>query len=263
MYVEENGEESPLMIGRTYEMQADPIHIGCAGWSILREQACLFPASGTILERYAAVFSAVEINSSFYRPHRPTTYARWARSAPEGFRFSVKTPRLITHEKRLANVEEPLERFLAETAQLDGKLGPLLVQLPPSLRFAPDRIEKFLAMLRDRYPADVALEPRHKTWFDPAVEQLLVRCRVARVATDPCIVPAAAAPGGWQELVYYRLHGSPKMYYSAYDEAYLESLARTLEQSARSARVWCIFDNTAEGAAIANASDVLRRLQSL
>ena len=107
--------------------------------------------------------------------------------------------------------------------------------------------------LRDRFDGDVALEPRHASWFEPAADRLVTGYRIARVAADPAVVPAAAEPGGWDGLVYYRLHGSPKVYYSAYADEYLEALAKTLTRSARTAEVWCIFDNTAEGAATANA----------
>jgi hypothetical protein len=84
------------------------VRIGTAGWSIPTEHAAPFPALGSHLERYAAVFDAVEINSSFYRPHRPATYERWAASVPEGFRFAVKVPKAITHERRLKGVGDLL-----------------------------------------------------------------------------------------------------------------------------------------------------------
>ena len=109
------------------------VRIGCAGWSIPKEHGDRFPEEGTHLARYAARFPAVEINSSFYKPHRPTTYARWAASVPADFRFSVKVPKVATHERRLVDADDVLDSFLAEATQLGDKLGPLLVQLPPSL----------------------------------------------------------------------------------------------------------------------------------
>src|SRR5690242_13869791 len=123
------------------------IDVGCAGWSIRREYAEHFPATGTHLERYARRLPAVEINSSFYRPHRPETYARWAASVPESFRFAVKVPKEITHTRRLRDVADPLDRFLSETRALGDKLGPLLVQLPPSLRFETEVVEAFFTIL--------------------------------------------------------------------------------------------------------------------
>jgi uncharacterized protein YecE (DUF72 family) len=236
------------------------IRVGCAGWSLPIEHSHRFPAEGTHLERYAARFPAVEINSAFYRPHRPATYARWAASVPEDFRFSVKVPKVATHERRLENVDDVLDRFLAEATQLGDRLGPLLVQLPPSLSFCADIADGFFATLRDRFDGAVALEPRHASWFEPVADRLVARYRMARVAADPAVVPAAAEPGGWGGFEYYRLHGSPKIYYSAYADEYLASLAKNLTCSARAAEVWCIFDNTAEGAATANALGVLARI---
>jgi uncharacterized protein YecE (DUF72 family) len=234
--------------------------IGCAGWSIPKEHAALFRAAGSHLERYAGRFPAVEINSSFYRPHQPKTYARWAASVPASFRFAVKVPRTITHERRLAEVEDLLEPFLAQVAELGDRLGPLLVQLPPSLAFNPGVVRRFWMVLRQRFDGEVACEPRHATWFRPAVGQLLADFRVARVAADPAVVPAAAEPGGWDGLVYYRLHGSPQMYYSSYSAAYLDALRQKLDRAAPAASRWCIFDNTALGAATANGLDLVTRL---
>jgi uncharacterized protein YecE (DUF72 family) len=236
------------------------IRLGVAGWSIPKEHIDQFPAEGSHLDRYAARFPAVEINSSFYKAHRPTTYARWAESVPADFRFSVKVPKVATHERRLVDVDE-LDRFLTEVTQLGDRLGPLLVQLPPSLFFSADIAQGFFAALRDRFDGDVAVEPRHASWFEDDAERLLTRYRLGRVAADPPVVPAAEQPGGWVGLAYYRLHGSPNVYYSAYADEYLEALAKTLADAARSAEVWCIFDNTAAGAATVNALDVVDRVR--
>lgn len=237
------------------------IHIGCAGWSVPKEHAAQFPGNGSHLERYAGRLPATEINSSFYRPHRPATYARWADAVPEKFRFAVKMPREITHFRRLANPQEPLERFLSEAGALGHKLGPLLVQLPPSLGFDPDIALAFFAALREGFAGSVICEPRHPNWFTPDAEASLTDFQVARAAADPAPVPAAAQPGGWSGLAYYRLHGSPRIYYSAYSEEYLDALAQELRQAARSKPVWCIFDNTALGAAAGNALTVMEYLR--
>src|SRR5690349_6695706 len=114
--------------------RAEPL-IGCAGWSLPRDTWPRFSGAGTHLERYASRFAAVEINSSFYRSHRPETYIRWAASVPGAFRFAVKLPKAITHVLRLRQPAAPLAEFLAEVAGLGSRLGCLLVQLPPSLGF--------------------------------------------------------------------------------------------------------------------------------
>jgi uncharacterized protein YecE (DUF72 family) len=236
------------------------IYVGCAGWAVPKPQAAHFPVAGSHLQRYAGRFAAVEINSSFYRPHRPATYARWAASVPDRFRFSVKMPREITHRRRLREVEAPLGRFLAEAGALGPKLGVLLAQLPPSLRFEAAIAEAFLSALRARFAGPVACEPRHASWFGDEADSLLIAFQAARVAADPAPAPPAGEPGGWNGLVYYRWHGTPRMYYSSYSEGDLDRLAARLLAAARGP-VWCILDNTALGAATANALDLLDRLR--
>ena len=164
-------------------------------------------------------------------------------------------PKEITHERRLCDVSKVLDRFLAEIAGLGSKLGPLLVQMPPSLAFEEAVARSFFDELRARFTADVVCEPRHATWFARDADRLLAEYRVARVAADPAVVPRAAEPGGWSGLAYYRLHGSPKMYYSSYSSEFLESLAAKLRETVVPA--WCIFDNTTLGAATINAVDLL------
>ncbi|EPX63758.1 hypothetical protein D187_006167 [Cystobacter fuscus DSM 2262] len=231
--------------------------IGCAGWSLASAVAGFFPAGGSHLERYAQVLPAVEINSSFYRPHRPATYARWRDSVPAAFRFAVKVPKVITHERRLCDVEEPLARFLDEVGHLDEKLGCLLVQLPPSLRFEPAVAGAFFEGLRARTRGDVVCEPRHETWSSEAAQRLLADVRVGVVRADPQVVPEVPVRG---EVAYYRLHGSPKIYHSEYSEPFLDALARELSAHQRAGRrTWCIFDNTASFAAVPNALSLLRR----
>lgn len=237
------------------------IAVGTAGWSVPGTQAAHFPGAGSHLERYARRFPIVEINTSFYRPHRVATYARWAAAVPEGFRFAVKVPRTITHDRRLADGAEPLARFLAEVAGLGSKLGPLLLQLPPSLAFDRVTAGAFLADLRRAVAGDIVCEPRHRSWFAAEVERRLNDLAIARVAADPAPVRGAGEPGGWRGLSYYRLHGSPRMYYSAYAPAFLDRCAERLRADAAQRRTaWCIFDNTAAFAATGDALDTLARV---
>lgn len=237
------------------------VFVGCAGWSLPRETWPEFPEAGSHLERYAARFNAVEINSSFYRPHQPATYGRWAESVPADFRFSVKLPKTITHEKRLRDVENLLDGFLPQVTSLGGKLGCLLVQLPPSLAFDDALVRTFFHALRQRHAGAVAVEPRHASWFTPAADDLLKSAQVGRVLADPVMFDAGRAPGGDSSLVYVRLHGSPRMYYSAYEPAVLDALLVRLKLAAASdASVWCIFDNTASGAAAPDALYLARGL---
>lgn len=233
------------------------LRIGCAGWNIPKTEQGRFVSSGSQLERYASALAAVEINSSFYRSHRPATYARWAANVPGDFRFSAKLPKTITHQNRLQDVALLAKSFVAEVSELGGKLGPLLVQLPPSLNFDPAVARNFFQLIRDNHAGQIACEPRHPSWFTTEADVILSGYQVARVAADPACVAAAAEPGAWGPFYYFRLHGSPRIYYSAYSEAYLAELTRRLCALADQAETWCIFDNTALGAAAVNALNVL------
>jgi uncharacterized protein YecE (DUF72 family) len=234
------------------------LRLATAGWTIPRAVAEAFPAEGSGLARYAARFDACEINSTFHRSHRAQTYARWSAETPQGFTFAVKLAKTITHGQRLVAADAALDAFFAEVNPLGGKLGPLLVQLPPSLAFDAEVAQAFFQAVRARWAGFVACEPRHASWFEDEADALLVAHEVARVAADPARHPAAGAPGGWSGFAYWRLHGAPRVYYSAYEEPQLRSLAAALRGS-QAAETWCVFDNTASGAAAADAL----RLQAL
>jgi uncharacterized protein YecE (DUF72 family) len=215
------------------------LRIGCAGWTIPKHRASLFPASGSHLERYAQRLTAVEINSSFYRPHRRTTYEGWAAAVPEGFAFSVKAPKMITHELRLLGADAALAKFLGQASGLGDTLGALLFQLPPSLGFDLAAARSFFVGLRTRFGGAVVCEPRHTDWFAPCADRLLREFRIARAAADPPIVGAAAGPGGWDGLLYLRLHGAPRMYYSEYRPDQIERFAQQLAGAPTDCPAWC------------------------
>lgn len=227
--------------------------VGCAGWTIPRANVDAFASEGSHLQRYAQVFPVVEINSSFYRPHQRTTYARWAESVPAHFRFSVKLPRAITHEQKLLACEDHVARFADEVGGLGDKLGCVLVQLPPKQGFDQAIADDLFRRLRTYFAGMIACEARNASWFTDGATELLRAQGVTRVIADPPAgqsgehVPTTAD-------IYARLHGAPRVYYSSYDDAYLDELAKDIivhRQHGRS--VWCIFDNTASGAAMSNA----------
>jgi uncharacterized protein YecE (DUF72 family) len=231
--------------------------VGCAGWTIPKESAAAFPEAGSHLERYAAVFPVVEINSCFHRPHRAQTYTRWAASVPDDFRFSVKLPKTITHEARLAGADALLDQFALEAGALGGKLGCVLVQLPPKLEFDAHVAVDFFARLQATFDCIVACEARHPSWFGEDATGLLRERAITRVIADP----AAGQPGphvATADTVYMRLHGSPRIYYSSYPRDYLDALGRDIARHNAAGRtVWCIFDNTASGAAVPNALELM------
>ncbi len=228
--------------------------IGTAGWTIPAPVSDQFGPGASHLARYATRFLGAEINSSFYKAHRRSTYERWAAASPPGFLFAVKIPRAISHDQRLVACDVLLDVFLGEIDALADHLGPLLLQLPPSFAFDSTTVGAFLYELRERYAGEVVVEPRHESWFGDPCDRLLASFGIARAGADPAVVPLARESGGWRGLAYLRLHGSPRMYYSSYPDDALGMLASTLaDHRRRGVPSWCIFDNTASGAAAADA----------
>lgn len=234
-------------------------YVGCAGWRLPKSLQPEFPGSGTHLARYGRRLPATEINRSFYGPIRHELYAKWASEVPSGFRFAVKMPRSLTHHQRL-RAAEGLAEFLEATEGLGEKRGPLLLQLPPSLAFESDAVQRFLEVLREAFSGSVVCEPRHSSWFTSEVDALLRRFAVARVAVDPPPVEGAAEPGGCPDTVYVRLHGSPQRFYSAYSADFLRRLGGDLRKHAAGADTWCIFNNTATDSGLHNALDLQRMI---
>ncbi|HTV07669.1 MAG TPA: DUF72 domain-containing protein [Candidatus Aquilonibacter sp.] len=251
-----------MPLARSTPSHRSVTRIGTAGWTLPKQHAKYFPDSGTHLQRCAQGFTCLEVNSSFHRPHRRETWARWADCTPPSFRFSVKLPKTITHEAGLRSCGAALQTFFEQVSGLGEKLGPVLVQLPPKLSFDDTTARDFFTTLRELHSGLVALEPRHASWFARDVSRLLVEFSVARVAADPPKgSPLAASPGGWPGLCYWRLHGTPRTYYSSYDASFLAGLAQQLRENSCAER-WIIFDNTALGHATENALQLMRELRN-
>ena len=180
------------------------LKVGTAGWTIPSRYARDFPELGSHLTRYSARFSAVEINSTFRRQHMQRTFEKWAASVPDSFRFSVKFPKRISHELRLIDAEEDVKVFLDQISVFQEKLGPLLLQLPPTLTYDWKTAVAFLKPLQSAQPR-IVIEPRHASWFDPEADNLLNDYSISRVAADPAISIRGSRPGGDVNVSYFRL----------------------------------------------------------
>jgi uncharacterized protein YecE (DUF72 family) len=242
------------------------VYVGTAGWSLsLALAPRAHPGQGG-LSRYAAYFNAVEVNSTFYRLPRAQTIERWRDGTPPGFRFTVKVPRSITHEARLVDVEQDIAELGERVARFERKLGALLIQLPASFEFDAGLVDRFISLLAGRTTAPLVFEPRHPSWFAEDATRLLVERDVARAAADPACCPAAALPLPASRVVYFRWHGSPRMYFSAYLPEALAELGASVLAARQSGGVrrdaYCFLDNTALGAAAVNALSLKAELLS-
>lgn len=190
------------------------------------------------------------MNYSFYHLPRPTTYRKWAASTPEEFVFSLKASRFISHVKRLQDIAEPWRRFVENARALEARLGPILLQLPPSFRRDDDRLAAFL---EESGPGlRLVLEFRHPSWFEAPVYDLLRRHRAALCIADSPRYPRADVVTA--DFAYLRFHGRTKLFASAYTRTELEREARKIRTWRRSGiEVLAYFNNDAEGHAVANA----------
>ena len=227
--------------------------VGTAGWTIPKLAADRFPAEGSHLHRYSKALTAVEINSSFYKPHQAKTYKRWAE---EDLLFSVKMTKEFTHEKKLDVDDIDLELWLAPVQELGEKLGAILVQIPPKLEFDRELANRFFKTMREFTSVMIAFEPRHLSWTSKEALSLLDFYDVTKVEADPDRCPT---PPNKSKPRYIRLHGSPQIYKSDYSPEVLKKWAEDLKGGPPS---WVIFDNTTFGHATTNALDLKRQLET-
>jgi uncharacterized protein YecE (DUF72 family) len=238
-------------------LQQRTLRVGTAGWANPPNERARRPEAVTHLAHYATAFNFVEINSSFYRSHQRATYERWREQTPANFGFSVKLPRSVTHECALRRCRQELRQFVDEAEGLGHKLIVVLVQLPASLSFEPAVATRFFKSLTDICPSRIACEPRHMSWFTERADDILRTRGVSRVAADPTRAAGGDAPGGSLRLAYYRLHGSPKVYYSAYSADFLTQLATQINAlTSRTKDICCVFDNTARHESWPNAQQL-------
>jgi uncharacterized protein YecE (DUF72 family) len=237
------------------------VQVGLAGWSNPPAERANRADANSHLAHYAQHFSCVEINSSFYRAHQSSTYARWREDTPPHFRFSVKMPKSITHESHLKRCTAEVERFYEEISSLRTKLAVVLVQLPPSLEFEARTVASFFNRVPRLRGTRVVCEPRHASWFSRAADSVLKEAKVSRVAADPARFPVAEIPMGYRRFAYFRWHGSPRLYYSKYSELQLSSFIAAV-RSCGARDTWCVFDNTALYAAWGDALRLIGGLRS-
>jgi len=227
------------------------IHIGTSGWIYNHWGGLFYPKDcpkTKWLEYYAEHYGTVELNASFYRLPKPQTFENWRKRTPDTFLWAVKANRYITHIKRLRDPEEPLERFFSSAEMLKEKLGPILIQLPPSLSFDETVFSHFCQQLKGNLL--YALEVRHPSWAQERAVDILRDNNIALCISDtagryPYIEEDTAT------FIYVRLHGSKKLYASKYTEEELQTYARKIRDWPKDTYLY--FDNDYKGYAVKNA----------
>jgi uncharacterized protein YecE (DUF72 family) len=236
------------------------VHIGTSGWHYKHWRGPFYPEAlpaSKMLDYYTRRFDTVEINSSFYRLPLETALANWRDSTPEGFCFAVKGSRFLTHMKKLKDPEPGVEKFFERVDLLDGKLGPVIFQLPPWWEANPERLEGFLRALPRRH--GYAFELRNPTWRTEEIYRILRRYNAAF-----CIFEIAGFYSGVEitaDFTYVRLHGPEGAYQGSYPPETLERWARQIRAWRRELRaIHVYFDNDQEAYAVENALALKRLL---
>ena len=233
--------------------------IGCSGWDYKHWRGDFYPADlprTRWFEHYAALFDTVEINNTFYRLPEERTFAAWAERAPARFVYAVKASRFLTHMKKLKSPEEPLDRLFTRMRPLNGRLGPVLYQLPPGWPLDLPRLEQFLQAL----PQDEkhVMEFRHTSWYADEVMRLLERFNVSLCLHD--MQGSATGRERVGPFIYARFHGATGKYGGGYSDDRLAGWADWLgAQRAAGFDVYAYFNNDVGGHAPRNAG-TLRRL---
>jgi uncharacterized protein YecE (DUF72 family) len=241
----------PSNDGMNKKQSLQTLRIGTSGWVYPHWQGIFYPddyPKNKWLEYYALHFDALELNASFYHLPNPVTFEKWKRRTPAGFVWAVKLNRYVTHVRRLKNVETAMHRFYEAVALLGNKLGPILIQLPPSLVYEKSLIDNFLDILHPSLKH--AIEIRHASWMQDEFMDCLRQRNVAFCISDtagryPMRIEMTA------DFAYLRLHGSQQLYASLYTEEELKSWAEKIR--AWSCETWVFFDNDSEGNAVRNA----------
>ena len=228
--------------------------VGTSGWVYDHWRRLFYPPELKHREwfaYYARQFATVEINNTFYRLPKERAWEHWREQAPKGFRYAVKGSRYVTHIKRLRDCDEPVETFVHRARLLGEHLGPLLWQLPPQLKFDPERLESFLLLL----PGDVhhVVEFRRRDWFQHETFATLRRHNVAFCAYH--MVDEETPLEATSDVAYMRFHGSGELYAGRYTDRQLADWAERLRALPRDVReVYAYFNNDALGYAIDNAN---------
>jgi uncharacterized protein YecE (DUF72 family) len=232
------------------------IHLGTSGYVYKHWKGIFYPPklpSSRWLPYYARVFSTVELNATFYRLPTPEAVDSWREQVPAGFTFACKGSRFLTHMKRLTDVGLGLERFFTVIHRLGPKLGPVLWQLPPQMKYPdPERLDRFLCHL----PHDVqhAFEFRDPAWYHPEVLEVLDSWGAAVCEHDLCPRPPPFVTGGWR---YLRFHGTSSKYAGLYGRKALHTVASDLDSWRRGGfTAWVYFNNDLQGHALLDAFEL-------
>ncbi len=236
------------------------ILIGTSGWYYDHWEGLFYPsglAKGRRLEFYCRHFHTVELNSTFYHLHRAKTVKHWFRDTPEGFRFAIKASRIITHIKKLQDVQRPVKALFATIHPLQPKCSAVLFQLPPSLKADLHLLDDFFSLLPSGWTHVV--EFRNSDWYSEGVFDLMRKHGVGLCIHDHAYGPSPVVATG--QTVYYRFHGPDGRYRGDYSNDFLSEKAVEIKGFIEEQRtVLCYFNNDFDCHAVKNAKELIRMI---
>ena len=230
------------------------LHIGCSGFHYKDWKGIFYPddiPQRKWFEYYSSKFDTLELNVTFYRFPQLKFLQNWYSISPDGFSFAIKVPRLITHYKQLNDCEKLLNDFYS-TAELGlkDKLGAVLFQFPPQFKYSDERLERIINHLHNGFTNSV--EFRHESWWTDKVYRQLKKKKIIFCGISHPGLPDQAIVTN--KTAYYRFHGTPRRYYSSYDQSTLKKIADTIRETAIVKEAFVFFNNTATVAAIEDAT---------
>jgi len=229
-------------------------HIGCSGYHYKEWKGIFYPEEipqRKWFEYYSSKFDTLELNVTFYRFPQLKFLQNWHAVSPNGFGFAVKVPRLITHYKQLNDCERLLDDFYSTVESgLKEKLGSVLFQFPPQFQYTDERMTRLVTALRKGFVN--AVEFRHESWWSRKIFTQLKKEKIIFCGISHPNLPEQAVVTN--KTVYYRFHGTPKRYYSSYNQSFLQEVADRIKMNAAASNVFIYFNNTATIAAIENAT---------
>jgi len=241
------------------------VYIGTSGFSYSHWRGIFYPEnlpSTKRFEFYTNYFQTTEINSSFYRLPQEKTILNWYFSSPDNFVFSLKAPKAITHLKRFLEVEEEWNKFENRIKLLNEKLGPVLLQLPPSFKADDENIKRISEFLDGKENFKLAIEFRHKSWCDEKIFEILKSFNVAWVIADSSRYPKAKVITA--NFTYIRLHGPKEMFSSCYSDDELYNLANEIKEYSKVCnQIYVYFNNDFNGYAVKNAETLINIVNNI
>ncbi len=241
-------------------MQEIEWFIGCSGFYYKDWSEWFYPKGLSKKEwftYYCQHFNTLEINNTFYRFPELKNLQNWYTRSPENFTFSVKAPRIITHQKKFKDTENVIKEFYGVVKEgFQEKLGPILFQLPPSTSYSEATLEAILNQMDSAF--NNVIEFRHQSWWQPSIYDTLKNANITFCSASLPLLPDVVVNN--TETIYYRFHGVPQLYYSQYDNHFLTNIVTTIKESTNTTKAFLYFNNTATAAALNNAKFVQQLL---